>query len=239
MSNLGFMLVHGGGHDARCWERLTMHLEAPTLAVDLPGRGAHPAELSRLTISDFVKSAVADLDAFCETERVVLVGHSLAGITIPMVAALRPDRVAHIVFLSCFVPREGGTINDELPRWIRLISKPLSRRTSQTMNPWIAKYMFCNTMDDEQTAFTLSRLVPEVPKITAEPVSRKNLPTSNLIPHTYVMLLRDNALRPKLQEQFIVNLGRCQIRSLDACHDAMISRPVELAAILNEIKDRI
>jgi pimeloyl-ACP methyl ester carboxylesterase len=237
MNDLGFMLVHGGGHDARCWARLTPHLNGPTLAVDLPGRGARPAALSGLKVTDLVEAAVADLDAFRETEKVVLVGHSMAGITIPAVAARRPDRVAHMVFLSCFVPREGAAIADELTRGIRLVSGRMSQRPPQPPPPLIAKYMFCNDMDAEQTAYTLSLLVPEGPGLMGQPVSRTELPPTSVIPRTYVKLLRDQALRPKTQDRFIANLGGCQVRTLDSGHGAMISHPVELAAIVNDIKE--
>jgi hypothetical protein len=95
--------------------------------------------------------------------------------------------------------------------------------------------MFCNDMDAEQTAFTLAHLVPEATGITNEPVSRKDLPPADVIPRTYVKLLRDHSLRPRLQDQLIANLGSCQVRPLDSGHNAMISHPVELAAILNDL----
>jgi pimeloyl-ACP methyl ester carboxylesterase len=242
MGQMGFVLVHGGAHDSRCWERLTPHLDGPTLAIDLPGRGAHPADLATTTIADFVDSAVADLDGFHDAERVVLVGHSMAGVTIPTVAARRADRVAHLAFVSCFLPREGGAIMGELPRWIQVIGKLNARKGSKPgaapsagLHPRIAKRMFCNDMDAEQTAFTLSHLVPEANGIIAEPVSRKDLPPADVVPRTYVKLLRDQSLNPKLQDKLIANLGSCQVRTLDSGHNAMISHPVELAAILNDI----
>ena len=43
------VLIHGGGLDSRCWERLAPHLAGPVLTVDLPGRGAHPASLGSVT----------------------------------------------------------------------------------------------------------------------------------------------------------------------------------------------
>ncbi len=240
--DVGFVLVHGGAHDARCWERLVPLLDGPALAVDLPGRGAHPADLRSTTIADFVDSTVADLDGFHGAERVVLVGHSMAGVSIPTVAARRADRVAHLVFLSCFLPREGGTIMRELPRWIQLLGRLNARKgskpggaTSAGLDPRIARYMFCNDMDAEQTAFTLAHLVPEAPGITGEVVSRKDLPSADVIPRTYVKLLRDHSLRPELQDRLIANLGSSQVRTLDSGHNCMISHPVETAAILNEI----
>jgi hypothetical protein len=158
------------------------------------------------------------------------------------VAARRADRVAHLVFLSCFLPREGGTIMGELPRWIQLMAKLNARKGSRPggaagagLNPRIARYMFCNDMDAEQTAFTLANLVPEAIGITGEVVSRKDLPPADVVPRTYVKLLRDRSLKPRLQDQLIANLGACQVRTLDSGHNCMISHPPETAAILNEI----
>jgi pimeloyl-ACP methyl ester carboxylesterase len=218
---------------------LTPHLRAPVLAVDLPGRGAHPAELSGLTTAAFADSVVADLDGFDDAERVVLVGHSMAGVTIPLVAARRPERVSALVFVSCFVPREGSSIADDMPAGIRVVTRLLSlRQTREPAKPnaRIARYMFCNDMDAEQTAFTLSRHVPEASSIFSERVSRKDLPPAEEIPRTYVKLLRDRALRPGLQNKFMANIGHCQVRTINSGHDAMISHPVELAAILNAIQ---
>lgn len=244
MADAGFILVHGGAHDARCWSRLVPHLDGPALAVDLPGRGSHPGDLSALTSADFVESAVADLDAFTEAERVVLVGHSMAGITLPGVVARRPDRVARVVFVSCFVPREGSTIMADMPAPMRVMAAVLAfrhrlrRRSPQQLqlSSFVAKRGFCSDMDGEQTAFTLSVLVPEVEGIVYERVSRADMPGPDVVPRTFVKLLRDRSLPPKLQDRLIANLGDCDVRTIDAGHDVMISRPAELASVLNEIR---
>src|SRR5262245_31942476 len=57
------VLVHGGGLDGRCWEPLLPHLEGSMLAVDLPGRGAHPAPLDAVTFADCAESVRCDVDA--------------------------------------------------------------------------------------------------------------------------------------------------------------------------------
>ena len=56
------------------------------------------------------------------------------------------------------------------------------------------------------------------------------------LPRSYVKLLRDQTLPPALQDEFARNAGPgCAVHELDAGHDAMVSRPRELAAILNRI----
>ena len=112
--DLPVVLVHGGGHGAWCWEPTIEHLESDVLAVDLPPkqvrggarRHEQPPELLTLTVADFAASVLADVDA-AGYDRFVLVGHSMAGLTIPEVARRAPERVAHLVFLSCTVPAEG------------------------------------------------------------------------------------------------------------------------------------
>ena len=92
--------------------------------------------------------------------------------------------------------------------------------------------MFCNAMDSAQTRFVLERLCPESIGVMNEPaqVAGLRLP----VPRCYVKLLRDQALPPALQDEFIRNAGPgCAVHELDAGHNAMISRPRELATILN------
>ncbi|HEY1828558.1 MAG TPA: alpha/beta fold hydrolase [Acidimicrobiales bacterium] len=232
--DVGFFLVHGGAHDSRCWEPLLPLLDGPAKAIDLPGRHGSGSELSLLRLSDFVDSALADLDAFNAAGHVIVVGHSMAGITIPKLAALRPSRVGHLVFLSCFIPKEGTSVLDGLPlplRWITRASLPFAGRRS--MPPALARRLFCNDMDADQERFALSVLTSEAVKVIREPVSRLDLPAHSDIPRTFIRLSQDRALPPTLQERLIDNLGECDVVTLDSGHNAMISHPRELAAVLN------
>jgi len=72
------VLVHGGSFAASCWDLVVEQLGGPALAVDLPGRGTHPAPLATVTIETAAASVAADVDA-AGFDDIVLVGHSLAG----------------------------------------------------------------------------------------------------------------------------------------------------------------
>ncbi|HKY22054.1 MAG TPA: alpha/beta fold hydrolase [Vicinamibacterales bacterium] len=236
--SLGFLLVHGGAHDARCWARLIPHLAYPTLAIDLPGRGTRPGHLASIQLADFVVAAVEDLDGFRNFERVILVGHSMAGITIPAIAAQRPDRIAQMVFVSCFIPPEGKAIADEFPWLVRKLVERASSGAPRRMPQWLARRLFCNGMTLDAQRFSLSVTCPEPIGVIFESVTRATLPPPEAVPRTYIKLLQDRALRPSQQERFIANLGGCEILALDAGHNAMISEPVALASLLNEIANR-
>ena len=102
-----FVLVHGAWHGAWCWDRLVPELEAHghrTIAMDLP------SDDEGMTFDGYA-------DAVCATlrgagEDIVLVGHSLAGHTIPLVAARRP--VKRLVYLCSLVPQPGRSLRDQL-----------------------------------------------------------------------------------------------------------------------------
>jgi pimeloyl-ACP methyl ester carboxylesterase len=98
-----FGLVHGAQHGAWCWEQLTPELEArghDAVAVDLP------CDDPDATIGTY---AGCVMDALAGRDDVVLVGHSLGSLTIPVVARGRP--VLRLVFL-CAVPTGPGPAID-------------------------------------------------------------------------------------------------------------------------------
>ena len=169
------VLVHGGGLGKECWDPLLPFLDGEVLAVDLPGRGNRPADLSKVGIADFVAAVVDDLESR-DLHDVVLVGHSLAGLTIPQVAARVPDRIRALVFLSCTVPRDGQSTYDTLDPEIQAISDQQpdeagSGDALNTLDPELATAVFYNDVTDPRVLeWGLSILVPEAPATVTDPM---------------------------------------------------------------------
>src|SRR6218665_3432598 len=104
-----FVLVHGGCHRAACWDRLIPALRAlgrDAVAVDLPGHGGdiHADPVTK-TLDDGIAPLPAAVGAV--DGPVVLVGHSLGGMTISGVAERMPERIARLVYLTALVPQDG------------------------------------------------------------------------------------------------------------------------------------
>jgi pimeloyl-ACP methyl ester carboxylesterase len=225
------------------------HLESQALAVDLPPtsirggdhRNVAPSDLERLTIGDFATSVLNAADA-AGLDRFVLVGHSLGGLTLTEIARRVPERVHHLVFVSCMIPPEGGTAIDALPESIQEMAREAlngDRLDGQVgMDESTVRYMFCNDMDERQSRFVLDHVGIEAPVPLGETVTRDGIPPG--LPKTYVKLLRDQSLPPDHQDRLIEHLrispgGEVDVLEIDAGHDVMISQPAQLAALLNRI----
>jgi len=136
MSNANpmFVFVHGAWHDAATWCLVTPLLEARghvVRALDLPGAGRNaeapvsygrrPLDLAAFAIErspnaepsqqDRTRAVVALIDEVTRNEArpVVLVGHSLGGLTASAVAESIPECVSAVVYLTAFLLPPGMT----------------------------------------------------------------------------------------------------------------------------------
>ena len=231
------VLVHGGAHTGACWSRMTPHLEHPSVAIDLPGRAGRPGDLSTLRVDDWVDAIVEDIEALDPNERVVLVGHSLAGMSLPRVAGLIPERLARLVFISCTVPPEGHSSLGTLAPEVKDLADGLEAAREPTVVPEAAAIaMFCNDMDEEQTRFVLDGLVPEAPGPIQEASRLDGLRAG--VPITWIRNLQDAVVPPERQDFFIETIraiAPVEVVDFDAAHNAFMSRPADFAALLDEI----
>ena len=229
------VLVHGGGFAASCWDLVVPLLDGDVLAVDLPGRGRHPADLAQITLGGGAASIVADVDE-AGFDEVVLVGHSLAGCYLPGAIGLLGDRVRHAVFVAATVPAHGHSSLDMLDEGIRALAEEAmaAETTAGRMDPELARIVFGNDMDEDQFAFMVERMVPEGTSVIAEPVDLTPLRSGGL-GRTWLRPLQDAIVEPAKQLEFAGHVGDCAVVDIDAAHMCMISRPEATAAALRDV----
>ena len=220
-----FVLVHGGAHGAWCWDHLVPHLRVDprvdtVLAVDLTGHGtrldAKPPE--SITVADYVDDVVHAIER-ADLRDVVLVGHSMAGITLPGAASRVANRIRRLIYLSTTNPPVGHSIMDSMQHPLSPLSRGVDFQT-----------MFCNDLDEAMTQWLFARLGEEPPGPMNEPVVAA--PAAASLPSTYILLERDEALPPALQREQARNACADEIVPFDAGHSAFASRPRELAQLL-------
>jgi pimeloyl-ACP methyl ester carboxylesterase len=229
-----FALVHGAWAGSWCWEPLVPDLEARgdrVVAIDLP---CDDATATFETYADIVLLA---LDT-CETDDVVLVGHSLGGLTIPLVAARRP--VQRLVYLCAFVPMPGRSFAEQLDAEPdTLLSEYLtgmSEVDDQGRTRWvdrdIARSVLWADCEEDEASAAFDRLRPQASTPFAAACPLKELPA---VPSTYVVCSEDRIANPARGRKVARERLGTDLLDLPGSHCPFLSRPRQLAALLHEL----
>lgn len=123
-----FILVPGAWHGGWWYQPVVDALERAghrAHAVTLLGLGpadnggVHPTGDRAINLDDHIDQLEAEMEHVAGTERVVLVGHSYAGMVITAVADRQPERVEALVYLDADVPDDAESCWSLAPPQIR------------------------------------------------------------------------------------------------------------------------
>jgi len=224
----GFVLVHGGFHGAWCWDPVRPKLALPSVAVDLPGRGTRPRTEQPVTIDQCVEAVIADADA-AGLSKMVLVGHSMGGITITEVANRYPDRVADLVYVAALVLSPGATVFDLYSLDQAPAADPAG--VVPLVDESIAHQMFAGDLSPETFALAHAQCVPEPVGLFGATVSGY----ASGVPATYIRCRRDGVVSVEVTDQMVERLQPVAVHDIDADHDIMLSQPDVVADLLNGV----
>lgn len=245
-SPLTYVLVHGGGSSARFWDRLLPLLDAPALAIDLPGRGSHPADLGTITVDHEVASVLADVADAAITGPIVLVAHSSGGLVVPGVVAGLAGQVAHVVLNAALVPPEGGCGLDGMKPQHReglalAVEQAKADGTTITLPGAPAdpesfrKAYGGDPLSDADLAYMTDplRAVPDTVHHYFQPVYWS---TAADVAVTYVLNERDRPVSPAMQEEMITRLPHPPtVVRLNTGHLPAVTEPEAFAAELAKV----
>lgn len=228
-----YVLVHGAYHGAWCYAKVVSLLEAAghtVVAVDLPGHGDNPVPIADVTLDNYADHVCAIIGA--QDGKVILVGHSLGGMTITQVAERVPERIDWLVYLTAMMPRNGETRAD-LARFEDDVAMASLRIVSDdgltvNMKPEIIRSTFYGECTDDDYELALSNLVPQA----TEPLGRAVATTPEKfgsVRRAYIECLRDRAI-PIAMQRAMIEAQPCErVMTIDSDHSPFFSAPQELA----------
>ena len=227
-----FVLVHGAFHGGWCWQRLTPYLQAAGHVVYTPtltGLGERSHLLSpTINLTCHIQDVI-NLILYEDLDDVILVGHSYAGMVISGVADQCAARIARLVYLDAFVPENGETALDQwLDRsWLKIPNMPSSPEGWYIPTP---SPEAMGVTDAEDAAWLAARMVPHPVKTQTEKLLLVNQAAEG-IPRTYILCSVNSPEMGQALDR-IKNHPLGQILTLETGHDAMITAPKEVAALL-------
>jgi len=237
---LTYLLVHGSWQGAWCWDGVRAYLETRgdrVLAPSLPAHDEPSEDLGGIALADYVTAAEVALET-AGGEPVVLVGHSFGGAVITQLADRSARRIARLVYVAAFVPRDGESVGDLLPSEFRAGLERLAdaRPDRAVVLPWeLWRSSFMQTGDESAARGAYARLVPEPWAPIFEPVrlSHRTRPT---VPTAFVVFGDDRTMPPGYwHPQMTRRLAAPKIVELDGDHEAMLTAPDRLAGALLDL----
>ena len=175
-------------------------------------------------------------DALCdlidqETEPVILVGHSRAGLNISQTAEQRPDWIKMLVYLCAMLLRDGetglGVTTSHPDSQVGQNLIVAEDGTSATLKEESVRELFFGDCSDEDVEWARSLLSPEPLAPVSTPVSITD-DNFGRVRRIYIETLADKAVPPSLQKQMYEALPCERVISMSTSHSPFFSAPEEL-----------
>ena len=275
-----FVFVHGAWHSGRCWDKVIGSLTAAGFrarAVDLPGAGAdarmpaclkdgepdpeqaatEPSPAADITQSERNAVVIAAVrEAAAQSGgKVVLVGHSMGGVTITPVAEAEASSLHALVYLTAFMlPPDMPAVAMILHETMRdavvpslFLADPQQvgalRIHAKSRDPAYLQRLhqaFYGDLPIEDMAEIQQYLHSDEPAgVAAEPspMSRDGV---GRLPRHYIRCTQDRAITMAGQDFMIEAVdmaigGKTVVHRLESSHSPFFSQPEELARMLIDI----
>lgn len=238
VEGMDIILVHGAYHGPWCWDLLTPELERLGHRVTTPEMPINDPTIGAARYAESIIGALDAVDVEGHSDRrPVVVGHSMGGLVIPLVAAARP--VERLVFLCAFLPRPGMSANQQ--REAEPIDPPIQLTSAEwtdlgqgvwSVGPRTATEIFFHDASPELAAWAAGKLRPqsylvmnEVTPLTEWPAVRSD----------YILCRDDHALSPAWARQAARERLGVEAVELDGGHSPFLTRPAELARTIDSL----
>ncbi|KAG6552257.1 hypothetical protein Mapa_006107 [Marchantia paleacea] len=249
-----FVLVHGAGMGGWCWFKIMSELKQQgfdAVAIDLAAAGIHPADANSVTtIAQLAQPLVDFVANFSDQNNLILVGHSMGGISISRAMELYPEKVQLAVYVAAVMPLDGDNFYQTLTKESQNAKNDQITLVFTSPDSAIPTSGFLKQENIKKVL--LNRSPPEdveLVKLLYRPVAfGPTLDTIHLTPERYgvvekhyIKLLDDFGFFPRDQQHNIdrnsEGLGS-NVYTIDSDHAVQLSHPKTLTDMLVAILNK-
>ena len=232
-----FILVHGAWQGSWAFDTIVPRLKAAghdAIAADLPGDGHDNMPPGEVNLDTYARKVAGLVDSV--QGPVVMVGHSMGGITASTISEMRPDRVVLAIYLCAFMLPDGMAVLEFYEKYLEPWMKGAHARVTYTagtsmIDPVSAVDVFYQLSDRKVAQAAAARLTPQ-PEGARR--SKLNLTPENYgrVPRVYIEALQDRSVHLPLQRKMQEIAGCTAVDALDSDHAPQLSMPDALVAKL-------
>jgi pimeloyl-ACP methyl ester carboxylesterase len=231
-----YVLVHGAWHGGWCWQKVSKNLRtdgAEVFTPTLSGLGEHKNTLNQNINLDTHIEDIVNLIVMEDLHNVVLVGHSYAGTVIAGVADRIPERLSKLIFLDAMIVEDGESALSVHPKEAQVLSEKSSKNSNGLSVPPFPVQAF-GVNDPKDQKWVSERLTPQPYKTFTQPLRLKNV-YGNHLPLIYIACTNPQMPVLKTFSDRVKEDENWQHYSLNTGHDAMVTVPDELSALLEKV----
>jgi hypothetical protein len=233
-----FVLVHGAWHGGWCWEKVKEELSAEGDEVYTPtlsGMAEKNDKLDSTINLDTHIQDIVDLIVKQDLHHVILVGHSYAGLVISGVADRIPERLEKLIYLDALLAENGQSAFSVNPKESQETFSKTAMDYDKGLSIPSPSSTWFGVNDTKAIKWTDDRLTSQPYKTFSQPLVLKH-PYGNHLPLTYIACT--NPELPVLVQfaEKAKNNKAWKYYELKTGHDAMVTMPSELAALLSSLK---
>ena len=232
-----YILLHGAWEESQMWNDVSPILQQnghTVTAIDLPGHGTNKHLGPAVTMSAY-RQAVVDVITRLD-HQVVLVGHSMNGALISLVAEQIPEKIERLIYVTAFLLKDGGSVLEAMqsdPAGGALPEVVFSEDQAYATIPAPALQRI-GFHDIEEPA--IQRFLPLMAEWQAtEPFMAKVVLSQKKfgsVPKTYIRTGMDKMVSPALQNTMIGNWEVDSVLDLESGHFPAFSQPRKLAELI-------
>ena len=230
------VLVHGAWHGAWCWRRVVPLLWLAghrVVTVTLSGLGERAHQLSpEITLATHVEDVVTAIRAE-ECDRAVLVGHSYGGLAVTGAADRLGTEVGRLVYVDAIVPLPGDTWSSSNPPEVQAARRAAIARHGFLPPPPASAFGLTGADAD----WVERRQTPQPAGVYDDPL-QVDAERWAARPRTFVDCTTPSLPTIEPSRMLVRSQPGWEVVELETGHDAMVSEPADLAAVLLTVAER-
>ena len=235
-----YVLVHGAWTSSAGLEQVKERLEKAgqkVILVSLPGHGDDQTPPNTLTMDVYRDKTIEAIDGV--QGKVILVGHSMAGMVISAVAEKIPNRIDKLVYLAAYLPANGQSLLDlastDKDSYLGTALIPSQDKLTIGIKADVIVPAFCQDAPEgvQKVVVSTFRSEPAIPLTNKVTLTAENF---GHVPKYYIHTLQDHTVSPALQQRMVAAAPNVKKEySLNSSHTPFLSMPDQLVDVLLKI----
>jgi len=226
-SEIGIIFINGAGLNSSIWNDLKSKFQISNLTIDLTNK-------TKLTFDDYVNKFATEISNW-KMENFIIVAHSIGALIGLKVAEQFKKELKGFVAIGSVIPKSGQSFTSTMP-FPQKILLPILLSLFGTKPPKKSiETELCNDLSPDIALKIANEFTPEA-KALYTTKNTYELPNTKRL---YIKLTNDKSLHRNLQDKMAKNLNATKIESINSGHLPMLSKPDELANILEDFINKL